>query len=75
MLAKIPGDIVDKKCSNSATVVGSGDGPEVLLACCVPYLQFDIFVVDRYGFCSKFYSNGDIMGNPSFVLDELKHDA
>ena len=39
------GDIIDKQGSNGTAVVRSGDGSEILLAGGIPYLQFDVLVI------------------------------
>ena len=75
MINALPGNVINKQCSDGAAVVGSGNRPEILLASSVPDLEFDIFVIDGNSFGPKFNSNGDIVGNSGLVLDELKDDT
>merc|ERR1719401_2145346 len=50
--------VVDQDYAICATVVSTGDRPETLLSSRVPNLQFDGFVLDRYGFEAKVYTYG-----------------
>lgn len=70
-----PGYIVDQQCTDGTSVVGPCDGPKIFLACSVPNLQFNTFILDWDGFCPKLHTDSNIMSCPSFVLDELKHNA
>jgi hypothetical protein len=41
ILVVLLGDVVYQKGTDGTAVVGSGDGPEVLLSCRVPHLELD----------------------------------
>lgn len=71
----LPGNVIDQKCTNSASVVGTRNRPEILLASSVPDLEFDIFVIDRNSLGSEFNSNSHVMGHSCLILDELKYDT
>ena len=68
-------DVVNEEGTNSTSIVGTSDGSEIFLPCCIPYLKFDIFILYGYGFGTKLNADGDIMGGSGFVFDELKDDA
>ena len=68
-------DVVYKEGPNCASVVGSGDGSEILLSCSVPYLEFDVLILDFDGFRPELNSDGNVMGEPGLVLYELEDDA
>lgn len=53
----LPGYVVYQKCTARATVVGASDGPERLLARCVPDLELDVFVVNAHHPSPKLHSN------------------
>ena len=75
MLGCVLGDIIDKQGSNGASVVGSGDGPEILLPSGVPHLQLDDLVIQIDDSRGKLDSKGDLVFVIHFLLDELGDDA
>ena len=62
-------DVIADDGSDCISIVASGYGFETLLSCLnlfnslysIPNLQFDIVIIDFKKFCSKLYSNGDLM--------------
>jgi hypothetical protein len=68
-------DIVDKECTNCTSVIRPGDGPEILLACGVPDLEFYVFIFHGDGFGTEFNADCNIVGGSGFSLNELKYDA
>ena len=68
-------NIVYKECSDGTSVVGSSDGTKVFLACSIPNLKFDPFVLDGDGFGSKLNTHSNIMGIPGLIFDELENNA
>ena len=75
MINALPGNVIDKQCSDGTAVVGAGNRPEILLASGVPDLELDVFVIDGNSFGPEFDSDCDIVGNSGLVLDELKYDT
>lgn len=70
-----PGDIVDEEGPDCASVVGSGNRPEILLASRVPDLQLYDLVGHLDIFSSEFNSDRHIMARPRLILDELQHNT
>jgi hypothetical protein len=71
----LPCDIVDEESTDRTTVVGAGDGPEILLPSSIPYFEFDCLVFDLNGLRTELDSNRNIVGGPCLVFNELKYDA
>lgn len=68
-------DIIDEQGSNGTTIVWASNGPKVLLASSIPYLQFNGFAIDLEILGSEFDADGHIMIVIHFLLYELKHNA
>lgn len=41
----------------------------------IPYLEFDVLVVDLYGACAEFYSYGQVVLLPEPLVSELQQQA
>jgi hypothetical protein len=54
-------------------IVGTGDGPETLLASSVPYLQFNLLAVKLDAFETKVDANGCDIRFVEFAVCESKH--
>ena len=67
--------VVDKECTDGTAVIRPGNGPEILLACSVPNLEFDVFIFDGDGFGTEFNADSNIVGSSGFSLNELKYNA
>lgn len=75
MMAQIPCNIIDEKCSDGTSIVRASNWSKVFLACCIPDLQFEYLLINFYGFGCEFYSDGDIVFWVHFLFDELLNDA
>lgn len=71
----LPCDVIDKKGTNSTSIVRTSNRAEIFLASSIPDLKLDVFVVNRNSLCSEFDSDGYIVSNPGLVLDELEYDT
>jgi len=69
--ADILGYIVYKKNTNSWAIVWASDWSEILLTSCVPYLQFDCFVVERDHSRGELHSKSDLVIVVHALLHEL----
>jgi len=71
----LPGDIVDKECTSSPTVVGSCDGSEGLLSRRVPDLQLDQLLFNGNHSRAEFNTNGKIVHGLETLVGELQEQA
>ena len=78
---KIPGDVVDEQRGCHTFIVCFSDGFEGFLAgLCddayrVPYLNFDVLLIDHYHFGSELNADGDVVLRSKPFVCELEEDA
>mmetsp|Transcript_23456 Transcript_23456/g.69088 ORF Transcript_23456/g.69088 Transcript_23456/m.69088 type:complete len:208 (-) Transcript_23456:116-739(-) len=68
-------DVVDEEGARGAAVVGPRDGPEGLLARCVPDLQLDLLVVDGDHARPKLHADGQVVHGLEALVGELQQEA
>lgn len=68
-------DIVDQKSSSCSSVVRSGDALERFLACSVPYLKLNVFIVNFDRSAAKLNSDSEVMLLSKPLVGELKKQA
>jgi hypothetical protein len=69
------GDVVHQKDAVGALVVGAGDGPEALLAGCVPDLELNHLAVDIHGLEPEVDPNGGQVVLVELVVSEPEQEA
>ena len=68
-------NVVDEEYSNCWTIVWSSDRSEILLACSIPDLEFNGFIVEREDSWCKLYSESDLVIMVHALFHELSDDA
>lgn len=71
----LSGDVIHQQCSDGTSIIRASDGSEILLACSVPDLQFDIFIPNINSLGPELNADSNIMGRPGLILDKLQHNA
>ena len=67
--------VIHEEGSDSTTVVWTGNRTKVLLPGSVPDLEFDVFVLDFDCFGTELDTDGDVVRETGFVLNELEDHA
>lgn len=67
----LSGDIVDEECTSCSSVVAASNAAKGFLACCVPDLEFELFVFYSNDTGAKLDSNGQVMYWSKSAICEL----
>lgn len=68
-------NVVDKEGAGSSAVIRPRDGPERLLACCVPNLQLNLFTVDGNHASAEFHADCEIVHGLEALVGELEQQT
>lgn len=69
------GDVVNQNHPDGPPIVRSRDGLEGLLPGGIPDLQFYLFVLNSDDFGPEFYTNGGVVIELKFLLEELQEET
>ena len=69
------GNVIDQQSTDGPFIVCAGDSFKGLLACSVPYLDFDGFVLDLADLRAKLHSECGFMLAFEFVIEESQQKA